>query len=255
MYPILFEFGPITVFSRWLFIALGFAAGALFFSRLAKRSRTKLDLISGNSLLLFFLTLGLARIFFIVTHPDIYFAHFSFGKFLSFFAIWDKGLSFWGAVAGWFGGVFWVSREKESPLRLFDLMMPAVFLGMMFGHLGAFLDGANYGTPTSLPWGVTFLNANVKYITPIHPTQLYAFIYTLGLTVLLFRLLERLRDHSPGLVTKVAVLAFSFFRFLEEFFRGDETLEIFNLRIPQIMAFVGIAASVYLIYKSKTKSA
>lgn len=253
MYPILFEFGFITVFALWFFIAHGFVATSYIFIQLAKRNRIRLNILADNTFFLFFSALIVSRIVFVIFNYDLYFYQFGLNSFLNILAVWDKGLSFWGALLGWFGGIFYISKRRdESSMRLIDIMMPAILCGMIFGNIGALLDGVNYGTPTNLPWGVVFRSANVKYITAIHPTQLYGAVYAAGLAVGLYFLLKKLRDRLPGFVSEVALFSFSLLRFFEEFIRGDETIEIFTLRFPLIVSFAGIIAGAYLIYRRYT---
>jgi len=256
MYPILLEFGFITIFALWLFIAIGFTVASYVFIQLAKRNRIKLNILADNTFFLFFSALIVSRICFVIFNYDLFFYQFELKNFLNVFAVWDKGLSFWGAIIGWMGGIFYIARKRgESPLRLIDIMVPAILCGMVFGDIGALLDGVNYGTPTNLPWGVVFRSANVKYITPIHPTQLYGAVYAAGLAVGLYFLLKKLRDRLPGFVSEVALFSFCFLRFSEEFIRGDETLEIFTMRFPLLAAFAGMAVGAYLIYRRYTNRA
>ncbi|MBI4995060.1 prolipoprotein diacylglyceryl transferase [Candidatus Peregrinibacteria bacterium] len=249
MYPILFELGPVTIFSKWLFIALGFVAGSLLFVRLSKRNRIKLNVLTKHSFALFFWTLIVSRIFFVLLNWDLFFYQFHFKNILKLFEIWDKGFSFWGAVITWFLGVWYFSKkEGESGARLFDVMAPCLLLGMAIGSVGAFLDGINYGTPTSLPWSISFHSANVKYVAPIHPTQLYAAFYTLILTWGAKELFQRNRGRLAGFVFEISAFAFCAMKFIEEFFRGDETFEILSLRVPQILALIGAILAAYAIY-------
>lgn len=253
MYPILFELGPITVFSLWLFIAAGFAAGSFIFVRLAKRNRLKLTLISDNAFFLFFITLIVSRIIFVSFNTDLYFYQFKLKSLLAVLTVWDKGFSFWGAIGGFLGGVLYLAkRYSESPLRLLDAIMPAILIGMAFGNIGALLEGINYGTPTNLPWGVTFRSANVKYVSPIHPTQIYSALYALALAGFSYALFTKLRGRLAGFATEATVFLFGLFKFFEEFLRGDETAKILDVRLPQILAFFGMAAAAYLIFRRYT---
>lgn len=250
MYPILIEFGPITIFSLWFLIAIGFIAGSLVFIHLAKRTRVKLNILTDNSFAVFAWALIASRLFFVFTHPDYYFYKLQLSSFINLFAIWDKGLSFWGAVIGWFCSILYIARKgKESPLRIFDITIPAVMIGMFFGNIGALLEGINYGMPTNLPWGVAFRSANVKYISPLHPTQLYSAIYALALGIFLFMILKKLRSAMPGFLFELGVLMFGIFKFLEEFFRGDETFKLFSIRVPQIISALAVIIAAYLIYE------
>lgn len=236
----------------WVFIAAGFVVGSLIFIKLAKRNRVKLSILSENSIFIFIITLAVSRLFFIISNTDLYFYHITFKSLFSIFAIWDKGLSFWGAIIGWFVGLIYLSKKRnESIIKIVDLMMPAILIGMFFGNIGTFLDGINYGKPTGLPWGMVFRSANVKYISPIHPTQLYSAIYTLLLGGFLIVLLKRIRGNFSGAMTELGCFLFSCFKFIEEFFRGDETMKILGIRFMHILALLGIILSAYLIYKHK----
>lgn len=250
MYPILLEFGPITIFSLWFFVALGFVAGSLMLVRLAKQNRIKLNLISEHSFFLFIWALIISRVVFIALHTDLYFYNFQFGNIWKILSIWDKGLSFWGATFAFIAGIFYLSKKyNQSSLRLLDIIAPSILIGMLFGNIGAFLDGINYGSPTELPWGISFRSANVKYISPIHPTQLYSALYTLILAIGLIMLLNKTRSLLAGFIAEVGLLTFSIFKFFEDFMRGDEIFKIFSIRISQILAFAGILIAAYLIYQ------
>lgn len=216
---------------------------------LAKRTRVRFSLLTDNSFSLFLWTLLISRTFFVVTHPDFYFYNMRLGTLWSVLSIWDKGLSFWGAVLGWVSCILYLGYKRgESVLKLLDLFTPAVMIGLFFGCIGTFLDGINYGTPTDLPWGMTFRSANVKYISPIHPTQLYGAVYSLLLGIGLFILFKKLRSALPGFITEVGVFSFGLLKFFEEFLRGDETIKIFSIRAPQIAAALAVIAASYAIY-------
>lgn len=243
MAPILFEFSRVTVFSLWFFIALGFAIGAASFTHLAKRHRVKLDLVFEHSVLLFVLTLTVSRLTYIAGHIESY-------RFATVFNLWDKGFSFWGAIIAWSLTLYYLAwKNGESAEKIFDVMVPGLALGMLLGHIGAFLDGINYGLPTDMPWGVSFRSPNVKYITAIHPTQLYATLYTLLTFLLSYKLYISRAKNSPGTTTLASIALYSAGKFAEEFFRGDETLQIFGIRGGQIVAFVALGISLYLLNK------
>lgn len=249
MFPIIFELGPITIYSMWVFIAIGFIAGSMIFVKLAKRNRVKLTALTEHSFTVFLWTIIISRLAFVILNWDLYFYQFDFKDIFKIFAIWDKGFSFWGAIFAWFILVWHFSEKSgESALKLFDIMIPSILTGMIFGNIGTFLDGVNYGIPTNLPWGITFRSANVKYISDIHPTQLYASIYSAILVFCLLSLIKRNRGRLEGFVTEIGVALFSFLKFIEEFLRGDETIKIFGIRTPQLLALAAFVISAYLIY-------
>lgn len=91
-------------------------------------------------------------------------------------AVWRGGLAEEGAFIGGLAAAVWWCRRRSVPFWAFaDALAPALALGGAIAHLGAFLGGAGYGTPTAVPWAVTFTdpNSSAPLGTPLHPTQLY----------------------------------------------------------------------------------
>lgn len=257
MYPILIEFGFITIFSLWLFAAIGFGAGSYAFIALARKMRVKLDLVAEHGMHLMLLSLFTARGAFIISHPDFYFSNISLKTVFDLLAIWDKGLSFLGAAAGLIGGLIYLHRKHYAKglHELLDIVAPALLIGMVLGDIGALLDGINYGSPTGLPWGITFQNANVKYISPVHPTQIYSAIYTLAIAIMLIKLLRILKGRLPGFTAELALFSYSLARFFEEFMRGDETIKLWLVRTAHLASLAGIIIAGFLIYRRYANSA
>ncbi|PJC36493.1 hypothetical protein CO046_05440 [Candidatus Peregrinibacteria bacterium CG_4_9_14_0_2_um_filter_53_11] len=256
MKPILFEIGFLTVYSLWFFVTLSFVAGVFLFTHFSKKNRLRIDLITDNALSLFLVSLITARLFFIALNWQNYFYEFSVDSSLKLFEIWDKGLSFWGGLVGFAAVLVWKARgAREQLLSLADHLAPPLMLAISITSFGAFLDGANYGVPTELPWGVAFRSANVKYISEIHPTQLYGLVYSGALALLGFWLLKKLRGKSMlGLISELTLTGYGLLRFLEEFVRGDDLLTIGEVRLSQILAataFVGGCLLLYRRYKNK----
>ena len=106
----------------------------------------------------------------------------------------------------WFGGLLagfatfaflaWrITRHKArdggtvSLLTIFDAGSPAAALGYGIGRIGCLLSGdGDYGTPTSLPWGMSFPNGLVPTVERVHPTPLYEFIVACGIAWWLWRM-------------------------------------------------------------------
>ena len=89
--------------------------------------------------------------------------------------IGGEGLSIYGAILGAVLGTWIYSRFKPFNWGFgADLVAPGIILAQAIGRVGCFLNGCCHGpeAPTSLPWGVTYLNptcaADIKYV-PVHP--------------------------------------------------------------------------------------
>jgi len=249
MYPVLLQFGPITIYSIWIFLIFGLFATLISITKLVKSRSVKLNFLAENSLLIFFSALVFSRIIFVARNFSYFWdAAVTNHSYFDIFYIWDKGLSIWGAIIGVFIALFILSRrENENFGAWSDILIPSIIIGMIFGNIGAFLDGRNYGTPTNLPWGVT-MEAS-RYAVPIHPTQIYASIYCLILAIVLFKLFNHNFFKITGRISLFAIASFSFLRFLDEFMRGDETASFLFLREPQYYCLIAFGISVYFLYK------
>lgn len=252
MYPILLEVGPITIYSLWLFVAVGFFAALLIMNKLIQKSRLPLKFIANYSLAIFFGGLILARILYIIQNYQFFFQDFSFNSFLEMLYIWDKGLSPWGAILGITLSLFYFARrEGESVRKWLDVLSVSIMSAITFSNLGAFLDGRNYGRETDLPWGV-IIETSI-FAVPIHPTQIYAAIYSGFLTILLYQLFNHKISKDPGSITLIAIGSYSFFKLLEEFMRGDESNIIFGFREAQIYALLALLIAIILFVMKKRK--
>lgn len=126
------------------------------------------------------------------------------------------GLDWFGGLAVGAVAVLWHARRlglESGPIA--GLAAAPLALGLAVGRVGSFLVGADYGLPTSLPWGVRF-PAGAPPTTPtnlrevfgvdvpagavtgdfawVHPTQLYE----AALSLAIFWLLERRAARAGG---------------------------------------------------------
>jgi len=87
----------------------------------------------------------------------------------------------------------------------------------MLGRIGCFLVGDDYGSPTSLPWGVAFPRGLPPTLERVHPTQIYEAIFLAVLTWVL------IRWRKGGLADRTVLGRYlvmsGAFRFLLEFLR------------------------------------
>jgi len=250
MYPILLQVGSLTIYSLWVLLALGIFTSLLIVNQLAKSRLTKLSFLAENSLLIFFCGLIMARILFIIYNFNFFWDDVvNQGHVLDLIYIWDKGLSVWGALIGVLGSLYLLCRKsKEDFLAWSDIIMISIFFGMIFTDIGAFFDGRNYGSPTDLPWGIIVETS--QYAVPIHPVQLYAAIYSGLIGLILFLLFSREQFKKSGGITWLGLTLYCFFRFLEEFIRGDESNLLFGvMREAQLYSLIGLFFGGYMLYR------
>jgi phosphatidylglycerol---prolipoprotein diacylglyceryl transferase len=152
---------------------------------------------------------------------------------------WNGGFVYFGGfisalTASW----FYLKSEKQNFLDWADFLTPLLAASYAFGRLGCFFEGCCYGKFCNLLWATDGR----------HPTQLYM-AFAEFLIVGLLVLIEKKKIPFVGYLFFKWILLHSIFRFIFEYFRGDERGSlIFNLSISQVIC-VGLAglSSVYLI--------
>ncbi len=143
--------GPIPINWYGITMSLGFLVGGWLVWRWAPKFDVPRTKIEG---LLLWIVVGVvvgARIYYLVQND--------FGSYLvepwRMLAVWEGGLAFFG---GLFGGTLaaflYTWREGLKFPRVADLFAPAIPVGAAIGRISCGLAGMDYGTPTSLPWGV-----------------------------------------------------------------------------------------------------
>ena len=147
----------------------------------------------------------------------------------SFLAIWEGGIAIHGALLGGFLSIYLFCKSKKIPLKIFlDLLMPSVILGQAIGRWGNFFNNEAFGIPTNLPWKLFIplsnrpnIFANSQYF---HPTFLYESLWNLIIfTILIYIFNKQSKDNSitPGLITSLYLVTYSFGRFWIEGLRID----------------------------------
>jgi prolipoprotein diacylglyceryltransferase len=256
MNPSLFESKFLTIYTLWVFIALGMVISTFIFVKLAQKSRLRLQFISDiiTPVLLYGLILG--RIFAIINDAQYYFYDFGLAKIYQMIAFWqDKQISFWGAVIGAIYVFIKKAYQKQENLQKWgDIFMISMLVGLTIGNFGAFLDGSNYGRTTSMFWGITFNNPIVKYISAIHPTQIYAMLYCSILAATLYYLHRKYWNQYDGLLFLLGITGFSFLRVIEGFFRGDDVTMIWKFRLVEFCFFFLFLYSLNKLYKFQKKN-
>ena len=134
-------------------------------------------------------------------------------------------------------GVIYGSRQKFPLWPTLDVLTPlfaTIAIGLALSHLAA---GTAFGSPTSLPWGMELWNARR------HPTQLYE----LGAALIILGIIWFRKSDSPAGSSFLwfAALTAAARLFLEAF-RGDSTLIIGGLRLAQVVAWIVLAAALFL---------
>jgi phosphatidylglycerol:prolipoprotein diacylglycerol transferase len=120
--------------------------------------------------------------------------------------------------------VYWFRRIGLPVLQGLDLLALTGCVAEGVGRWGCFFSGCCWGTPTDLPWAVSFpaiarrLHSGLPGV-PIHPTQIYMSLNSLAILGILVLLYRKKRFH--GRIISVYVMLYAATRFVIEFVRGD----------------------------------
>lgn len=221
MHPILFQIGPITLYSYGLMIAIGFLVAIRRASQRGKAVGLDPGRIQTLGIVSLLCGLAGARAAYVALNWDLFRS-----SPWEIFRLDHGGLVFYGGLAaGFLGGLLTLRKFKLPIWPTVDLLIPSLVLSHAFGRIGCFLNGCCYGRPASLPWAVAFPFDGI----PRHPTQLYE---AAALTVL-FVLLTRLPALRPGGVALTYGLLYGSWRFFIEFFRGDNPIAAGGLTVFQ----------------------
>ncbi len=230
MFPELFSLGPFTIYSYGVMLAVSYLLGL----QLA-RWRARQWGLDDNRIL----DLGIYIIIAALVGAKLLLLVVDFEQFrrspADLASLARSAGVFYGGLIVAVGVAFWYMAKHAMPVwTTCDVFAPGIALGHVTGRLGCFAAGCCYGTPTTVPWAVTFTNplaaANVgtPLGIPLHPTQLYeAGAELLILVVLLVT--ERRGRRFGGRTFWSYLFLYAVSRYVIEIYRGDPRGTVFDL--------------------------
>lgn len=233
MYPELFHIGPIPIRSYGLMLAVSFFLGVLYIKHIASRDKKPFEPFLTVAYVMIFGGIIGARLLYVLFHLDEFAGNWtaSFNPFGSDqFGI--AGLNMYGGVVlAIIGTILYCRFKKMSVLEVLDFFSPTLGLGLALARIGCFLNGCCFGTPTDLPWGISFppesIPRSVYFDAHLHPSQLYSSLYGLGLFLLLHLVMKRKR--FAGQLIALLFMIEAVFRFAIEYVRFYEEEMVFTL--------------------------
>jgi phosphatidylglycerol:prolipoprotein diacylglycerol transferase len=239
MYPVLLRIGSFEVTSFGVMVAVAALVGLWLFRRELRLSGLPNDATDAGIIGVVAGLLG-AKLLWTVEHAsEAPISELLFSR---------GGLSWYG---GWIGGVgaglAYIVLKGWPVVPTLSAATPALAFGHLFGRMGCFLVGDDYGTPSNLPWAVAFPEGLPPTTVPVHPTQLYEAI---GLGVLGWLLL---RWRRSGVVDRIVLgrylVGAGMLRFVIEFIRVNERVA-FGLSVAHLVSLAAIAVGTGMLVVS-----
>jgi len=186
---------------------------------------------------------------------DFYWAHP--GEILK---VWKGGLASHGGTLGVILSIWLFARteKKISVWTIMDMAAMPVALAVTFIRTGNFINQEILGTPTTVPWAVTFGHPeDGSWPEPRHPVQLYEALAYFATFCLLFFLEKRSRwIQEPGRRTGLFLILVFGSRFFLEFFKADlrAVVDQNYLSAGQILSIPFILFGIYCCFFKRKSS-
>ena len=243
--PNLFRIGPFLITWHGVFAVLGILAGARL--GLWLLGKDGVEVKQGADGVAWMVLVGLvgARLLYVWENYKLF-----EGNLARIFAITEGGISQWGGLFGAMVGAYiWARRAAFSYWKLLDAAGAAAMIGLAIGRVGDVVNGEHHGTPTTLPWGVEYVNPDTlgQPGQIVHPEVAYEMILTLVILGAILPFHQRLKARLPDGVLGLAYLGlYAIGRFLLSYFRTDPAV-FAGLRQAQLASLLMVAIAVVAI--------
>jgi phosphatidylglycerol:prolipoprotein diacylglycerol transferase len=169
-----------------------------------------------------------------------------------------SGFTWSGGVLGGFITLAFLARHYRMPLlRMLDIASPAGAIGYGIGRIGCLVSGdGDYGTPTSLPWGMSFPNGLVPTTERVHPTPIYEFLGAVVIFWIIWRLGARTMGdtNAIGKVFAYYLILTGIARFFVEFIRLNPRI-LFGLTNAQIISILCVLIGGVILLRLRRRAA
>jgi phosphatidylglycerol---prolipoprotein diacylglyceryl transferase len=255
MMPILFQIGPLTIYSFGALMALAALTAAWVVHAELKRNGYNPELAST---MVFAAAVGGllgARILFILEDWSNFLR--SPGEFI----FTGAGFTWYGGFLGGVLAVSWVVRKHKIPwLKAADIAAPALAIAYGVGRLGCHVAGdGDWGTVTRVPWGVAYTNAIIGWVDPttgipyppgvrVHPTPIYEFLESLIIFGILWTV--RKKAYPPGTLFWLYLALAGLARLVVEFWRLNPAVAL-GLTEAQWFSVLMIVIGSFLLLRTR----
>ncbi len=161
------------------------------------------------------------------------------------------GLAIYGVVGGGVVGLIIYCLWKKLPLlRVLDSAALAFPVAQIIGKTANIINGDTWGEPTTLPWGITYINP-ASFIpdrllgVATHPNPIYEQIWLACIVGILLLAIPRIK--IDGLAFLLYIGLYSLGRFFLSFLRVNKVV-VLGLVEAQVIALVTFAVVISLAY-------
>ncbi len=269
MIPILFEIGPIKVYSYGLMLGVGFLLGSYILSLEFKRKGIDPNLASNITIIALIFGIAGAKLLYLIENWS------SFVRAPIDMTFSAGGLTWHGGfILGMTAVILYVRSKKISMLKVIDGLGVALLLAYGVARLGCHFSGdGDYGFPTDLPWGTNyekgtyppsrafaifpevtskFPNGIVPDNTPCHPTPVYEMLLGVAGFLLMWNYFRK-KNYPDGKLFAIYLVMSSVFRFGIELLRLNPRF-MFGLSEAQLISVVLLIVGVVWILKLNNKT-
>ena len=231
MYPDLIQIGSVTVSSYSVMVTIAYLVAYIVLGFEIKRRGLDDSLADWILLAALFGGLGGAKILFLI--QNVTFSEF-FGEPLRFLS---SGLTFLGGLIGASILILLVGIwKKVSFWTLTDCTSPGLVLAYGIGRVGCLLVGDDYGTPTTVPWALSFPGGSPPTTEYVHPTQIYDTIIMSFVFLFLWGI--RKYNFPSGWMFSLMLMILGLQRFFIEFIRSTTPSFIDGFSQAQLISIV-----------------
>lgn len=293
MIPVLFELGPLRVYSYGLMLGIAFLIGNAVLARELKRRGLAAAMANTITVLAVVFGIAGAKILYLIEEWDSFLMN-------------PAGMTFSAGGLTWYGGFLlalfvvslYIRKKKVSFLKVWDCLGIALILTYGVGRIGCHLSGdGDYGIPTTLSWGTIYAQGTAKpsvmlqdyfnrepaereswhydslrviiagkdklghlytrfdEVTPLHPTPIYELL--LGILGYFLLLAIQRRQLPDGALFMMYLMLASTFRFAIEFLRLNPRIAggLTEAQLFSIALFaLGFAGFIYLGRQSEPRT-
>ncbi|MFA6542459.1 MAG: prolipoprotein diacylglyceryl transferase [Bacteroidota bacterium] len=267
MHPIIYQLGPIKIYSFGLMMGISFLIGNYLLTREFKRKKIKADHASNITLIALIGGVAGSKILYLIENLSEFLAD-PFGMAFS-----PGGLTFYGGFILATVSIYFYAKKNEIKfIHIADAIAPALLLAYGIARIGCHLAGdGDYGYPTTLPWGTDYSHGTyppsyafrgfpeitsqypggiVPDNTLCHPTPIYETIICSLFFLYMWKNKEKWTQ--DGKMFSVYLVLAGIERFAVEFLRLNPRF-IFGLSEAQIFSVILIAiGSIGLFSLKKT---